>query len=38
MILTRIDPVQAGIERFTTRRMTAERLTSTHYPEIRRLH
>ena len=38
MILTRIDPVQAGIERFTTRRMRAERLTSTHYPEIRRLH
>ena len=38
MILTRIDPVQAGIERFTTRRMTAERLTSAHYPEIRRLH
>jgi len=30
--------VQAGIERFTTRRMTAERLTLTHYPEIRRLH
>ena len=23
MILTRIDPVQAGIERFTTRRMTS---------------
>ena len=38
MILTRIDPVEAGIERFTTRRMAAERLTSVHYPEIRRLH
>ncbi len=38
MILTRIDPVRAGLESFTTRRMTAERLTSIHYPEIRRLH
>ena len=38
MILTRIEPVKARIERFTTRRMTAERLTSIHYPEVRRLH
>jgi [ribosomal protein S5]-alanine N-acetyltransferase len=38
MILTRIEPVKARIERFTTRRMTAERLTSIHYPEVRSLH
>src|SRR3974390_2333861 len=38
MIVTRIEPVKAGIERFTTRRMTAEQLTLIHYPEIRRLH
>ena len=29
MILTRIDPVQAGIEHSTTRRMVAERAIST---------
>ena len=38
MILARLDPVLAEIERFSTRRMVAERLTTTHYPEIRRLH
>ncbi len=38
MLLPRIDPVKPGIERLTTRRMTAERLRVAHYPEVRRLH
>jgi len=38
MLLPRIDPVKAGIERLTTRRMIAERLRVAHYPEVRLLH
>jgi RimJ/RimL family protein N-acetyltransferase len=38
MCLPTTNSLSAGIEEFTTRRMTAERLRRIHYPEIRRLH
>ena len=38
MILSRMASATAGIERFSTRRMIAERLQAIHYPEVRRLH
>ena len=38
MSLSRMESATAGIERFSTRRMIAERLQAIHYPEVRRLH